>query len=101
VEGNKEFLHCVRDGLAGFDWDAVEFATIAGRENDGFLEDALAAKLVCGMERLIGRESDALAEFDRRGAMIAADERDVNARSGGTIRIGGSSHQKNLWNLVR
>ena len=55
-----------------------KLAAIAGGDNDRFLENSVPAQLGCSVQRLLVRKSDALAQLDRRGAMVAADQGDVD-----------------------
>jgi hypothetical protein len=50
--------------VAGFRRDAVDFAAIAGGEDQGFFEEAARAEFVGGAAGLVGSEGDALAEFE-------------------------------------
>jgi hypothetical protein len=60
-----------RGALAGsFGWDAVDFAAVAGGEDEGFFEEAAGAEFVGGAAGLLESEGDALAELDWGGAMI-------------------------------
>jgi len=56
--------------VGGFGRDAVDFAAVAGGEDERFFEEAAGAKLVGGAASLLGGEGDALAELERSGAMI-------------------------------
>ena len=80
MKGGEKFFHRVGDRGAGRRGHAVQLAAIAGGEHHRFFENSLAAQFVGGFKRLLGRERDALAKFHRRGAMVAADQRDVYAR---------------------
>ena len=50
--------------VAGFGGDAVDFAAIAGGEDQGFFEEAAGAKFVGGAAGLVGGEGDALAKLE-------------------------------------
>jgi hypothetical protein len=56
--------------VRGFGRDAVDFAAIAGGEDQGFFQEAAGAELVGGAASLLGGEGDALAELEGGGAMI-------------------------------
>jgi len=56
--------------VRGFGRDAVDFAAIAGGEDQGFFEEAAGAELVGGAASLLGGEGDALAELEGGGAVI-------------------------------
>jgi hypothetical protein len=56
--------------VRGFRRDAVDFAAIAGGEDQGFFEEAAGTELVGGAASLLGGEGDALAELEGGGAMI-------------------------------
>ena len=47
--------------VAGFGRDTIDFAAIAGGEDQGFFEEAARAKFVGGAAGLVGGEGDALA----------------------------------------
>jgi len=49
---------------------AVDFAAIAGGEDERFFEEAAGAEFVGGAASLFGGEGDALAELERSGAVI-------------------------------
>ena len=50
--------------------DSVDFAAVAGGEDERFFEEAAGAEFVGGAASLFGGEGDALAELERSGAMI-------------------------------
>jgi hypothetical protein len=50
--------------VGGFGRDPVDFAAIAGGEDQGFFEEAAGAEFVGGAAGLVGGEGDALAEFE-------------------------------------
>jgi hypothetical protein len=56
--------------VGGFGGYAVEFAAIAGGENERFFEEATGAKFRGGAPSLVGGERDALAQLEWRGAVI-------------------------------
>ena len=56
--------------MRGFGRNAVDFAAIAGGEDERFFEDAAGAEFVGGAARLFGGERHTLAHFDGRGAVI-------------------------------
>src|SRR5260221_5575566 len=56
--------------VGGFGRDAVEFAAIAGGEDEGFFEEAAGAEFRSGAPSLVGGERDALAELEWSGAVI-------------------------------
>jgi hypothetical protein len=56
--------------VGGFGRDAVDFAAVAGGENEGFFEEAARAEFVGGAAGLLGGEGEALAELDWRSAVI-------------------------------
>jgi hypothetical protein len=56
--------------VGGFGGNAVEFAAIAGGEDEGLFEEATGAKFRSGAPSLVGSERDALAQFEWRGAVI-------------------------------
>jgi hypothetical protein len=56
--------------VGGFRWDAVDFAAIAGGEDQGFFEDAAGAQFGGGATGLVGGEGDAFAHLYRSGAMV-------------------------------
>jgi hypothetical protein len=56
--------------VGGFGRDAVDFATIAGGEDEGFFEEASRAEFVGGAAGLFGGEREALAELEWSGAVI-------------------------------
>ena len=69
-----EFAEECGDGskavLRGLGRNAVDFAAIAGGEDERFFEDAAGAEFVGGTARLLGGERDAFTDFDGRGAVI-------------------------------
>ncbi len=65
-EGRKAWGTVVRS----FRRHAVEFAAVAGGEDQGFLEKTARAKFVGRAARLFEGEGDALANFERCGTMI-------------------------------
>jgi hypothetical protein len=56
--------------VGGFRRDTVEFAAIAGGEDERFFEKAARAEFVGGTAGLFECEGDALANIERRGAMV-------------------------------
>jgi hypothetical protein len=56
--------------VGSFGRDAVDFAAVAGGEDERFFKEAAGAKFVGGAASLFGGEGDALAELERSGAMI-------------------------------
>ena len=70
----------------GFAGNAVEFAAIAGGNDDGLFENSLAAQLGRGFDGLLRGKRNALAQLDRSGAMVAADQSDTGANAGGVCR---------------
>jgi hypothetical protein len=50
--------------VAGLGRDAVDFAAVAGGEDQGFFQEAAGAELVGGAAGLFGGERDALAELE-------------------------------------
>jgi hypothetical protein len=56
--------------VGGFGRDAVDFAAVAGGEDERFFEEAAGAEFVGGAASLFGSEGDALAELERSGAVI-------------------------------
>ena len=60
--------------VASFRRHAVQFAAIAGGEDQRLRENAARTQLLGGLARLFGRERDALAQLDRGGAVIQSDE---------------------------
>ena len=83
----KKLFHRFGDRRAHFAGNAVEFAAIAGGEHHRFLENSLAAKFVRRFERLLLSEGNAFAKFHGSGAMVAADQRDLNAAGAVRVRI--------------
>src|ERR1700730_17250472 len=101
VEGGEEIFHGLGDGDPNFGRDSVELAAIAGGNDHGFFDNPLAAELVGRIERLPRGKGEAFAEFDRRRAMAATDERNLYSPCDHVSRVGRSGHQKKRWNLVR
>src|ERR1700730_659074 len=101
VEGSEEVFHGLGDGDPNFGRYSVEFAAIAGGNYHGFFDNPLATELVGSIERLLRGKRDAFAEFDRRRAMAATDERNLYSPCDHVSRVGRSGHQKKRWNLVR
>src|SRR5258705_13277043 len=54
--------------VTGFGRDAVDFAAIAGGEDQGFFEETAGAKFVGGAASLVGGEGDGLGELEWGGA---------------------------------
>jgi hypothetical protein len=50
--------------VRGFGRDAVDFAAVAGGEDEGFFEEAAGAEFVGSAAGLVGGERDALAELE-------------------------------------
>ena len=67
--------------MRAFGWNAVDFAAIAGGENERFFQDAAGAEFVGGAARLFGGERHTLAYLNGRGAVIQADEDDFHSCS--------------------
>ena len=64
--------------MGGFGRNAVDFAAIAGGEDQRFLEDAARAQLVGGAAGLVGGERHPFAHLNGRGAVVQADEDDFH-----------------------
>ena len=78
VEGRHEQFHrarAIRRVLAGY---TVEFAAIAGRENQRFLKDAARTQLFGGFAGLLRRESEALPQIDRGRPVIQSNKNDFH-----------------------
>src|SRR5713226_3206981 len=75
--------------VGGFRGNAIDFAAVAGGEDQGFLEKAAGTEFVGGAARLFESERDALANFERRGAVIQADEDDFHGRLRRTTKNSG------------
>ena len=86
----EEVLQRLGDRSGGSVGDAVQFAAIARREHDRLLENSLPAQLGGGLQRLLLRECDALAQLNRRGAMIAPDQHDVDTPASAALGAAGS-----------
>jgi len=56
--------------VGGFGRDTIDFAAVAGGEDERFFEEAAGAEFVGGAAGLFGGEGDALAELEGSGAMI-------------------------------
>ena len=56
--------------VGGFGGNAVDFAAIAGGEDEGFFEEPAGAELVGSAASLLSGKGDSLAELEGRGAMI-------------------------------
>jgi hypothetical protein len=56
--------------VRSFGRNAVDFAAVAGGEDERFFEEAAGAEFVGGAASLFGGEGDALAELERSGAVI-------------------------------
>jgi len=56
--------------VGSFGRNAVDFAAVAGGEDERFFEEAAGAEFVGGAASLFGCEGDSLAELERSGAMI-------------------------------
>jgi hypothetical protein len=56
--------------VGSFRRDAIEFAAIAGGEDQGLFEKAAGTEFVGGAASLFESEGDALANVEWRGAMI-------------------------------
>jgi hypothetical protein len=50
--------------MGSFGWNAVNFAAVAGGEDERFFEEAARAEFVGGAAGLFGGEGDALAELE-------------------------------------
>src|SRR5580700_4604741 len=94
VERSDEILHGLCDGDADFGWNSIELAAIAGGNDDGFVENSLAAELVGGIERLLRGKGNSLAELHGRRAVAATDERNLNSACASASGTGSSGHQK-------
>ena len=97
--GGEESLHLSATAEASsarevFAGNAVEFAAIAGGNDDGLFENSLAAQLGRGFDGLLRGKRNALAQLDRSGAMVAADQSDMDATrlAYGARRIGDRRH---------
>ena len=62
-----------------FGRNAVDFAAIAGGEDQRFFEDAAGAEFVSGAARLFGGERHPFAHLNGRCAMVQADEDDFHS----------------------
>ncbi len=97
----EKFFESFRDWRASLVGNAVQFAAIARREDDRFFQNSLPAKLSGGVQGLLLREGDALAQFNRSSAMVAADQDQVDTSAGAALRtagracpcVGGRGHQ--------
>jgi hypothetical protein len=56
--------------MGGFGRDAVDFAAIAGGEDEGFFEESTRAEFIGSAAGLFGGKREALAELERSGAVI-------------------------------
>jgi hypothetical protein len=56
--------------VGGLGRNAVDFAAVAGGEDERFFEEATGAEFVGGAASLFGSEGDTLAELERSGAVI-------------------------------
>src|ERR1035441_3422265 len=74
----EEVFHRLGDCRSRLAGDSVQLAAIAGGHDNHFFENPAAAQLACGVQSLLRSKRDALAKLDRSGAMIAAEQRDLN-----------------------
>jgi hypothetical protein len=70
AEKRRESVEAI---VFGFGRDAVNFAAIAGGEDERFFEDAASAEFVGGAARLFGGERHPFPHLDRGGAVVQAD----------------------------
>jgi hypothetical protein len=64
MEFAEEGRQAVGRFVGSFGRDAVDFATVAGGEDQRFLEEAAGAEFVGGAASLFGSEGDTLAELE-------------------------------------
>jgi hypothetical protein len=92
VKRSKIFLHRRRGRFDRVGRDAVQFAAIARREDDGFLENSFSPQIVGRRQRLLAAENNPLSKLDRRSAMAASDQRELHANLIDALRIGNRRH---------
>lgn len=59
--------------------NSVDFAAIAGRENEGFRKDTVRTEFFGGAQSLLMRERDFLSNFDGSSPEIQANENNFHA----------------------
>ena len=70
VEFAQERCEALEAVVRGLGRDAVDFAAIAGGEDERFIENAAGAEFVGGAAGLFGGEGHTFTHFDGRGAVI-------------------------------
>src|SRR6266849_4077543 len=79
VEGGEKVLHRHGGSRPSFSGNSIQLAAIACGENNGFFQDAALAQFIGSIQRLLWREYHTLAQFERRGAMVASNQRHMDA----------------------
>ena len=95
VERSEIFFHRFGGGRREISRHAIQFAAIAGGEHHSLFQDPAFFQFVRGLQSLLRSKNNSLAQFHWRGAMVAADQRHLNADRAGAVRVGGSGHQRN------
>src|SRR5271170_4849210 len=98
VKRSEIFFHRGGGGRREISRYAVQFAAVAGGKNERLFQDSTLFQFVRGLQSLLRSKHNPLAQLDGRGAMIAADQRHLNADRAGAVRVGDSRHQRNRWN---
>ncbi len=78
MEGREEQFHCAGAVCRILARHAVQFAAIARRKDQRFLEDSSRTQAVRRLPAPARRESEALAQIDRGRAVIQSDENDFH-----------------------
>ncbi len=81
MEGRDEQFHRAGAIRGAFARDTVQFAAIAGRKDQRFLENSARTELFSGFARLFGSESNTLPKIDRGRLVIQSDKNDFHLRN--------------------
>src|SRR5271156_529668 len=95
MERSEIFFHRFRGGWREIPRHAVKFAAIAGGDDHALFQNSAFLQFIGGLQSLLRSKSNPLAQFHWRGAMIAANQRHLNADRAGAVRVCGGRHQRN------